>query len=535
MSSGTNSERITQNNTKLAELKTKADNLPDYQDIELIYGHKLYNCEVVNKATSVSQMTFDSNFEPELGITINTSNRTVNFYKVLKDTEGEYMTTSLISTFNFTEFPIRPAVDGGSVSIATYNLTSPHIKNSSVIVVTYARSSNTCYTRVNVIPYKYQNNKIIIDTENVMTSYWSTSDLSSVSVSHPVSISNDGKFFKYGPIWRDTYYDSYDQQMGAIDWDNHKISLRTYSYGWSRGESYFVNNNTLIEYYLDPQNYSKPDFKCLIVLRILKNDGTDWISKTFSNGAIAVSSDLKYVLYKNSSTAGNNVFHLNTLNINYENSTITETLYKTFTIPNDSNNVLINQDYTSTCCPIITLGDNILAMLGGVVSGDTNTYLETYKIDLSLDVPLVYENKYIIGRSHTYFSFSVIDNNIVYSSDKLIRGVPEYSYVQGIKYNTDYFYKYIDDGIATAEAKDVLSSKSYIGEEGVPLYGTMPNNGQLNYTPSISQQTIPAGYTSGGTISAVTSAIDNNIQAENIKKGITILGITGTYEGDTSL
>ena len=32
MSSGTNQERITQNNLKLAELKTKADNLPDYQD-----------------------------------------------------------------------------------------------------------------------------------------------------------------------------------------------------------------------------------------------------------------------------------------------------------------------------------------------------------------------------------------------------------------------------------------------------------------------------------------------------------------------
>ena len=29
----------------------------------------------------------------------------------------------------------------------------------------------------------------------------------------------------------------------------------------------------------------------------------------------------------------------------------------------------------------------------------------------------------------------------------------------------------------------------------------------------------------------VTSAIDSNIQAENIKKDVTILGVTGTYEG----
>ena len=34
MSSGTNQERIEQNNLKLAQLKTKADTLPEYQDIE---------------------------------------------------------------------------------------------------------------------------------------------------------------------------------------------------------------------------------------------------------------------------------------------------------------------------------------------------------------------------------------------------------------------------------------------------------------------------------------------------------------------
>ena len=38
---------------------------------------------------------------------------------------------------------------------------------------------------------------------------------------------------------------------------------------------------------------------------------------------------------------------------------------------------------------------------------------------------------------------------------------------------------------------------------GTQLIGTMPNNGQLNYTPTSSVQTIPAGYTSGGTIEAV--------------------------------
>ena len=34
----------------------------------------------------------------------------------------------------------------------------------------------------------------------------------------------------------------------------------------------------------------------------------------------------------------------------------------------------------------------------------------------------------------------------------------------------------------------------------------MPNNGVLNYTPSSAVQTIPAGYTSGGTIAAIDYA-----------------------------
>ena len=83
---------------------------------------------------------------------------------------------------------------------------------------------------------------------------------------------------------------------------------------------------------------------------------------------------------------------------------------------------------------------------------------------------------------------------------------------------------------ATATAGDILSGKEAYGN-AAKITGTMPNNGALSYTPSTSSQTIPAGYTSGGSVGAVTSAIDNNIQAGNIKKDVEILGVTGTYEG----
>lgn len=56
-------------------------------------------------------------------------------------------------------------------------------------------------------------------------------------------------------------------------------------------------------------------------------------------------------------------------------------------------------------------------------------------------------------------------------------------------------------------------------------------------TPTTSEQTITATGEgkiglSSVTVAAVTSAIDANITAGNIKKGVTILGVEGTYEGE---
>lgn len=54
-------------------------------------------------------------------------------------------------------------------------------------------------------------------------------------------------------------------------------------------------------------------------------------------------------------------------------------------------------------------------------------------------------------------------------------------------------------------------------------------------TPTTSQQTITAGDGYDGlgtvTVSAVTAAIDANIVAGNIKTGVTILGVAGSYDG----
>lgn len=66
--------------------------------------------------------------------------------------------------------------------------------------------------------------------------------------------------------------------------------------------------------------------------------------------------------------------------------------------------------------------------------------------------------------------------------------------------------------------------------------GSSPVIQSLSITPTTSQQTHTAptgvdGY-SPVTVSAVDSNIDPNILSNNIKSGVTILGITGTYVGD---
>ena len=72
----------------------------------------------------------------------------------------------------------------------------------------------------------------------------------------------------------------------------------------------------------------------------------------------------------------------------------------------------------------------------------------------------------------------------------------------------------------TAGAGDVLDGKKYVNSSGTLTSGTMPNNGAISKTMDgldTKSVSIPAGYTSGGTVS-LTGDIDNiaNNQADKI-------------------
>ena len=88
--------------------------------------------------------------------------------------------------------------------------------------------------------------------------------------------------------------------------------------------------------------------------------------------------------------------------------------------------------------------------------------------------------------------------------------------------------KFHDTTGATAEAADVLSGETAFGANGA-ITGSMPNNGSTSGTISTKAGTVtvPAGYTSGGTVSIASAAV-SDLTAANLLQGKTVLGVAGT-------
>ena len=86
--------------------------------------------------------------------------------------------------------------------------------------------------------------------------------------------------------------------------------------------------------------------------------------------------------------------------------------------------------------------------------------------------------------------------------------------------------KFYDTSGANAAAGDILTGKTAFGSSG-SISGNMANNGSTSGTigSKSGTVTIPAGYTSGGTVS-LTNVSD--CVAGNILSGKSILGVSGS-------
>ena len=88
--------------------------------------------------------------------------------------------------------------------------------------------------------------------------------------------------------------------------------------------------------------------------------------------------------------------------------------------------------------------------------------------------------------------------------------------------------KFYDTSGADIAAGDVLTGKTAFGSSG-SVSGSMANNGSTSGEISTKSGTvsIPAGYTSGGTVSLAAAAIAD-LTSANLLNGKTVLGVSGS-------
>lgn len=136
-----------------------------------------------------------------------------------------------------------------------------------------------------------------------------------------------------------------------------------------------------------------------------------------------------------------------------------------------------------------------------------------------------YVNKVVFGNTTVMdISDTTADPTKVLASEKFYdrSGAPQ---VGACTYDAD-----TSDADATA-AEILLNKTAYVN--GNKLTGSMPNRGAV--TGTITDASTPYAIQNGYHDGSGTVSVDNtNLSAGNIKKDITILGITGTYEGSAT-
>lgn len=137
-----------------------------------------------------------------------------------------------------------------------------------------------------------------------------------------------------------------------------------------------------------------------------------------------------------------------------------------------------------------------------------------------------YINKLVVGNET---KFDLTADTV--TADKLLEGATAHD-KSGAPITGTCTYD-ADTQDATAAVAEILEGKTAYAR-GTKLVGTMPNKGAVSGTIATKEPyTIPMGFHDGSGTVSLDATESAKIVAGNIKSGVTILGVEGTFSGES--
>ena len=141
-------------------------------------------------------------------------------------------------------------------------------------------------------------------------------------------------------------------------------------------------------------------------------------------------------------------------------------------------------------------------------------------------MPNKYINKLVVGNET---KFDLTADTV--AADKLLKNITAHD-KSGAPITGSCTYD-ADTQDATAAVAEILEGKTAYAR-GAKLTGTMPNKGAVSGTiTDKTAYTIPMGFHDGSGTVSIDATESAKIVAGNIKSGVTILGVEGTFSGES--